>query len=329
MIPVRIAGLGFYLPERCVSSAELEQQLNLKTGWIERVTGVRERRYVTHESTAEMAATAARMALEHAGLLPSDLDAIIGASSAPQQSIPCTAVYVQRLLRVPDGGSVCFDINATCLSFYAALQTAAQLVAAGVYRHVLIFSSETSAWSRNPHEPESAVLFGDAAAAAIITRSGSGEASALWHARMTTASSGSELTTLRGGGSLHHPNDPATTPEMNMFHMDGPGVFRMAVKLLGPYLDTFFTELPWERGSIDAVVPHQASRFGLKQLTARFGFRQDQLVSNLAVRGNCIAASTPLALAEAVHSGRIVRGNKVLLVGTGAGLSLGVIAFTY
>src|SRR5687768_11227363 len=143
MLPVSIAGLGSYLPERRVTSAELERRFDLSPGWVERVTGVRERRYAGEsETTAGMAAAAARQALERAGLEPRDLDAIIGASSGPQQLIPCTAALVQRQLEAPDGRSACFDMNATCLGFLLALQTAAHMIAAGVYRTVLIFSAE-------------------------------------------------------------------------------------------------------------------------------------------------------------------------------------------
>lgn len=329
MLPIRIAGTGYYLPERRVTSSELEEQLQLSPGWIERVTGVRERRAAQNESSSEMAAAAAQIALENAGLQASDLDAIVGASAIPQQAIPCTAVYVQRQLKLGESGCACFDINSTCLSFYNALHTVAHMVAAGVYNTVLIFSSEITRLGLNPHEPESSVLFGDAAAAVIITRSQPSQRSALLHGAMRTYGKGSELTRILGGGSLHHPNNPTTTPEMNMFNMDGPGVFRMAIKQLGPFLNDFFEQIPWQRSEVDALVPHQASGFGLKQLSSRLGFTSEQVIINLATRGNCIAASTPLALAESVESGRIKRNDRVLLLGTGAGLSLSAIALIY
>ena len=114
-----------------------------------------------------------------------------------------------------------------------------------------------------------------------------------------------------------------------MFHMDGSGVFKKAVRLVGPFLDAFLGETGWRREEIDRVVPHQASRHGVEVLHARLGFRADQVFSNLAVRGNCIAASTPLALAEAVEAGAVQRGSRVLHIGTGAGLTIGAVALTY
>ena len=329
MLPVQIAGMGCYLPAQVVTSAALEKQFRLPAGWIERAAGVRERRYATAETASGMATAASQAALTQARITPDDLDLIVGASSAPQQAIPCTAALVQRSLAAPDGRSACYDVNATCLSFLFALHQVAHLIAAGVHQTALIFSSEVSFRSLNPAEPESAVLFGDSAVAAVVTRAPAGVASAIHHGHFETHSSGADLTRLLGGGSLHHPNDPATTTADNMFHMDGGGVFKKAVRLIGPFLDGFLAATGWSRDEIDCVVPHQASRHGVDLLSARLGFRHDQVYSNLAVRGNCIAASIPLALAEAVESGAVRRGSRVLLIGTGAGLTIGAVALTY
>jgi 3-oxoacyl-[acyl-carrier-protein] synthase-3 len=328
-LPVKIAGLGWYLPEQRVTNADLETRLGIPAVWIERVSGVRERRYATHETSVSMGGAAARMALAQAVLHIGEIDAIIGASTGAQQAIPCTAALLQRELDAPEGRSACFDVNATCLSFLFALHAAAHLVAGQGYRNVLIVSSEIASRSLNPRERESAVLFGDAAAAAIVTRSADEEDSAIWHAQFSTYSSGAELTQIIGGGTLHHPNDPATTPEMNLFQMRGPAIFKMAAQLSIPFVNRFFEELDWRRDEIDAVVPHQASRHALELLSARLGFQREQVIWNLALRGNCIAASIPLALAEAVYEQRIRRGQRVLLVGSGAGLTLGALALTY
>jgi len=328
-LPVKIAGTGAYLPERRVSSAELEARLGLPTGWVERRTGVRERRWNAGETAAHQAAQAARQALDAAGIPPDDLDAIVAASSGPQQLIPCTAAFVQRELRAPEGRSLCFDVNATCLSFPVALHALAPLVALGAYRNVLIVSTEIASRSLNPCQPESFVLFGDAAAAVVLQRAGSGESSTLHLARFETHHSGAEHTQFRGAGSLHHPNDKLTTPCMNAFDMDGPAVFRQAARLAPGFVDDFFARLGWGRGDVDAVVPHQASRHGLDLFTARLGFSEGQVVRNIAERGNCVAASIPLALHEAVTAGRVRRGDRVLLVGTGAGLTLGAAALTF
>lgn len=328
-LPVTIAGLGAYLPPRRVTSAALETQLGLQPGWIERRTGVCERRYAESESSVEMAVAAIRQALLMAECEVDAIDLIIGASTGPHQAIPCTASFVQRALGAPDGGSLCFDLNATCLSFLVALQNGAQLIAGGACQTAVIYSSELGSRSLNPAEPESAVLFGDGAAAAVLVRTKPGATGAIGPGRFTTFSSGADLTTVLGGGTRHHPNHPATTPEMNLFHMDGPAIFKKAGRLLGPFLTNYWQQTGTSPTAFDWVVPHQASRHGLEFLALRGGFAPHRIIANLATRGNCIAASIPLAFTEAVQSGQIKRGERLLLLGSGAGLTLGVLAVNF
>lgn len=328
-LPVRIAGLGAALPERVVSSAEIERELGLSPGWCERTVGVRERRRAVKETTLSLATVAARRALAAAGDEANRLDLIVGASSAPQQAIPCTAALLQHSLGIPDGSAFCFDVNATCLSFPVALDLAARRIATGASQSALVFSSEATRQSLNPREPESYALIGDGAAAAVLVASREDAAGAIHNVSLTTHAGGAELTRFLGAGTLHHPNDPATTPDMNYFSMQGRAVLRLASQLLPAFLEEFFARSPWSRTEVDRLVPHQASRLGLDLLTGRCGFREEQIWSNLAVRGNCVSASIPLALAEAVEAGAICRGDRVVLLGTGAGFSMGAIALTY
>ena len=326
---VRIVGLGAYLPERVVTNEELERKLGLVPGWIAKRTGVLERRYATTETTVSQAVAASRVALERAGVALEEVDAIIGASSVPQQAIPSTAALVQRELGAPDGGSACWDVNATCLSFLFALHSAALGIASEQYRTVLIFSSEIGSPSLNPREPESASLFGDAAAAVVLQASGVDDPSQLLGANFKTFSSGAHFTQVRGGGTLHRPSSTFDRPELNLFHMDGPAVFKHAARTLPGFLNEFLSSIGWTHASVDALVPHQASGHGVLGITERLGFAREQIVYNLPTRGNCIAASIPLALCEAVESGRIARGQKVLLAGTAAGLTLGAVALEF
>lgn len=327
-IRARIAGLGSFLPKNVVTSTELERRLGIPSGWVERITGVRNRRYAEDETVVTMAAEAGRRALEAAGLSVGDIDLFLGASASPYQAIPCTAAFVQRELKAPEGESSCFDVNATCLSFLFALRTAGQLVASGVHRAVLVFSSELSGFSRNPRQWESATLFGDAAAAAVITSSGDSDSQIL-HAQFSTWSQGAESTQVLGGGTRHHPNDPRTTAEMNHFDMEGQAVLKQAARTIGPFLARFGATVGLGLTDYDCIVPHQASRYGLEMLKERFSFPENSTFTNLADRGNCIAASLPLALAEAVEEGRVSRGDRVLLTGSGAGLTLGALALRY
>jgi 3-oxoacyl-[acyl-carrier-protein] synthase III len=324
-LAVRIAGLGSYLPERIVTNAELELKFGLQPGWIAKRTGVLERRYATNETTVSQAVAASKIALERSGIPLEQIDAIIGANLA-QQTIPCTAALVQKALGAQDGSSACWDVNATCLSFMMALHSAALLIAAGQYQNILIFSSEIASPSLNPLEPESASLFGDAAAAVVLTASNS---SSLIGAKFQTFSSGSHLTELLGGGTLHRPQFTNDQPELNLFHMDGPAIFKHAARTVSPFLKAFLKSIDWEISSVDALVPHQASGHGVKSVSSRVGFTPEQVVFNLPLRGNCIAASIPLALTEVFEAGRIKRGDQILLAGTAAGLTLGAVALVF
>lgn len=325
-LSVRIAGVGKYLPERIVSNAELEKRLELPEGWIARRTGVLERRYARHETSVFQAAQAAKQALEDASVSIMDIDAIIGASSVPQQAIPCTAALLQRELGAPDGMSACFDVSATCLGFLFALHQAALYIVSGFYKRVLIFSSEIASPSLNPKEPESMSLFGDAAAAVVVEAS---KTSDILGASFKTFSSGAHHTQILGGGTLHRPNLTAPESACNLFHMDGPGVFKQAARTMKPFVDALLAQAGWTYHEVDYFVPHQASGHAVTSISQHMGFTPEQIIFNLPLRGNCVAASIPLALAEAVQEGKIRRGQKLVLAGTAAGLTLGAVLLRF
>jgi 3-oxoacyl-[acyl-carrier-protein] synthase-3 len=326
---VRIAGLGTYLPDAIVRNVELGKKLGVPDGWIEKVTGVVERRRAGGETTAQMAAAAVRNALDDAEAELDEVELIIGASAAPQQLIPCSAAFVQRELMAPAGKSACFDVGATCLSFLVALHLASLYIHSGKYRCVVIASSELTSFALNPSHPESAALFGDAAAAAVLKPTRKGESSAVGHYALSTFSSGAHLTELRGGGTFRHPNDPCTTPEDNTFSMDGPAVLRMALDTMPGFFKAVLEQAGSVREDYEFIIPHPASRRGLEVMRRALGLNRDRMFINLERRGNCIAASIPLALAESRSAGLLQRGQRVLLLGTGAGLTLGALELIF
>ncbi|MBI3172884.1 MAG: ketoacyl-ACP synthase III [Chloroflexi bacterium] len=327
-LPLKIIGLGRYLPARIVPSSELEKICNLPAGWVERHNGVRERRWVTDETSSYMAAQAACEALDEAGLKPSDLSLIINASGTGEQAIPDTGALIQRQLGLGKSGIPAMTVHNTCLSFVAAMDVAANFLSAGRYKHILIASADVASCGINPKEPESASLVGDAAAAVVVTRSGAGDRSMVHNAHLKTYGDGAYLTAIMGGGSGRHPGKPNHNPDDDLFHMDGPAVLRMARGIAPDYLEELYPGLSKSLVDIDVVVPHQASKVGLMMLS-RFGWPQDRIMSTLETLGNCVAASIPSTLYQAVRDGKIQRGNKVLMVGTGAGLSIGGLVMTY
>jgi 3-oxoacyl-[acyl-carrier-protein] synthase-3 len=326
--PLKIIGLGRYLPEHVVPSSELEKICGVPAGWVERRNGVCERRWVTTETSSYMGGRAACEALKEAGLAAEELDLIINASGTAEQAIPDTGALIQRELGLGHSGIASMTVHMTCLSFIAGMDIASSLLQTGRYRNILIVSSDISSCGINPKEPESASLVGDAAAAVIVTRPQNGERSVMHRCHMKTYGAGADLTAIRGGGSGHPPNRPTTRPEDNLFHMDGPAVLRMVREIAEEFLDELSPGLSKSMLDIDAVVPHQASKVGLLMLR-RFGWPEKKIMHTLEWLGNCVAASIPVTFYDAVRGGKIKRGDKVLMVGTGAGLSIGGLVFTF
>jgi 3-oxoacyl-[acyl-carrier-protein] synthase-3 len=329
-LPVKIEGLGRYLPRRVVPSAELEVQLGLGPGWIERRQGVRERHWVTREieTNAFMGAEAAREALADAERSADEVDLVMNASGTQEQAIPDGGPLVQRELGLGDSGIACFSVHATCLSFLVGFDLAATLLACGRCERILLVTSEISSCALDFSHPEASTLFGDGAAAVVLGRSAPGEASALHVARLETYGVGAYATQIPGGGSRRHPNLQTTVPEDNLFQMDGPAVFKLALEYAPRFLARLFAGAPFALPEMDCVVPHQASKRAL-DAHAALGIPAERVVRTLDRLGNCVAASIPLTLVEAVRTGRLRRGNRLLLVGTGAGLSLGGLIVTY
>jgi 3-oxoacyl-[acyl-carrier-protein] synthase-3 len=313
-LPVRVASAAFYAPPRVETAAELAPRIGCTEDWIIDRTGVRERR-ISDEPVVVMGARAARAALQLGGAP----DLIINASVCPRQLIPDTSVYIQKELGLE--GIPSLSVHASCLSFLVAFHNAAALVAAGAYRRVLVVSAERGTFGRNLAEPESAALLGDGAAAAVLEPTPKNEGSALVGWRMGTWPKGAGLTELRGYGLTRSPRDPDTRPEDNLFAMDGPGVYKMALRRVRPLVQDLLKDNGLGPDDVDWLVPHQASGPGLAMLP-RLGFPAERTINIVGQYGNCVAASIPMALAHLAASGRVRRGQRVLLLGTGAGFSV-------
>lgn len=327
---VKITGTGRYLPGGGVAAEEIDRRLGVEPGWVMRKTSVANRHFVGEETASQMGAQAARDALEVAGLRFSDIDCLVCASGTMQQPIPCTAALIQEELGEQESGVPCFDVNATCLSFVTALDLMSYLIDAGRYRRILIVSTEIASKGLNWSDKESAALFGDGAAAAVVERSSEHESSRILHAEMTTHSGGAHHSEIRGGGS----GLPASLYEEDraadyLFSMDGEGIFRQASRLLPDFMNRLLGGAGLTMSDFKLVVPHQGSVMAMRLLQRKLGISEEQMLYIAPHYGNVIAASIPLGLDMAVREGRLERGDKVLLVGTSAGLSLGGVALIY
>jgi 3-oxoacyl-[acyl-carrier-protein] synthase-3 len=327
--PLKILSTGSYLPKRIVTGAEVDDRLGLAHGKSEQMTGIAERRYVTDETASQMGAFALMAALEKSGIRYEELDAIICASGSSEQAIPGTAALIQKALNRPEIPIPCFDVNSTCLSFVTAFDLASSLLATGRFRTLAIVSTEIASVGLNPAQHEAYALFGDGAAAAIVTRPAPGEGSGVIHAHMKTFSEGAGYCRIEGGGTRVHPKTERPDSEKFLFCMDGRKVFRLVLETIPEFFDEAMRECGLSLNDIALVVPHQASGNGMELVRRKLGIAQEKYMDILSKHGNMIAASIPLALHHAIEQGRIRRGDKVLLLGTSAGMSLGMVIFEY
>jgi 3-oxoacyl-[acyl-carrier-protein] synthase III len=328
-LPVKIIGVGRYLPERIVTNAEVEKIVGLPEGTIDTTAaGVKTRHWVADETASFMGARAAEEALADAGLDINDIDLIINGSGSLEQAIPDGGPLIQRQLGAADSGIACMTVHTTCLSFLVGLHTAANFLATGHYKNILLVSTEKASGAINSKEPESFVLFGDGAAAAVLTRTPDGESSAMNDYLMRTWGSGAFLTCVMGGGTKHHPNDPTTDPDAAFFHMDGWKVYQMARKKGPETLEMMRPGILHDNDDIRVVIPHQASGLAIRTMS-RMGIPEEKIAVTIDRLGNCISASIPLTLYEVIRENRVARGDKILFFGTGAGLSIGTAILTY
>ena len=309
----KISGTGLYTPPEIETSADISSRIGKSEQWIIEKSGVLERR-ISAIDVDEMGALSGKKALNN-----QQPDLIINASGVPKQTIPDTSAFYQKAMGFE--GIPSFSIHSTCLSFLTALHTAGSFIQSKVYNKILIISADRGTRGRNFNEPESASLLGDGAAAVLVEPSSGSEESELLYFNMKTWPSGAHLTEVRGGGTNKHPQDEDTTTADNLFTMDGPAIYKIARKQVYKMMIQTLKATRLGKEAIDWVVPHQASGKAIDAYVSSGGFKKEKVVNILPQYGNCVAASVPMALTIAIQDGRIKRGDLVLLIGTGAGLS--------
>ena len=315
--------------------------------------GVLERRWIApDETTVSMTGGALAQALDRGGLKIDDLDALIVTGIVPEQPLPTTAILVAAQLGAADGALEAFDVNASCLGFLVGLQQASFGIAAGRWKRVAVAATDIASKGLNHSDLETSALFGDGAAAVVVETaslvepvetaslvepvetpephsSGPGGFDALNRGseilalRLRSYPSAANLCRIPAGGTRWNTFTPPPARAEYLFAMDGLGMMKLVTRELPGFLDGVLDEAGVTRDQLDVIVPHQASSLGLRFLRERLGMRPDTVVDILAERGNQVSASLPTALAYAVESGRLRRGQLCLLLGTGAGLLFG------
>ena len=310
-----VAGLGAYLPERVVSNDELSLRVDTTDAWIQERTGIRQRHMAApHETCAYMGAQAAAAALADASCTAANVDAVILATSTPDQAFPASALRVQAELGIRRGFG--FDLSAACSGFVYALSVADGMVRAGQATGVLVIGSEVYSRIMNWADRGTCVLFGDGAGAAFVRVAEAGD-----------ANRGILSTHLHADGTLGDLLyvDGAVGQATRPGHlvMNGREVFRHAVTKLAGVVDEALQANGLQHADVDWLVPHQANRRIIDAMGRKLGLPPERVIVTVDRHANTSAASIPLAMAEAYGDGRIRRGDLVLIEALGGGMTWG------
>ena len=310
-----ILGTGSALPARRVSNAELAETVDTSDAWIVERTGIRAR-YIAGEgeTTATLAADAARKALDAAGLDASAIDLIVLATATPDQTFPASATKVQAMLGIND--CVAFDVAAVCSGFLYALSVAESMIRAGSAQTALVIGSETFSRILDWEDRGTCVLFGDGAGAVVLGAVENGRG--VLAARLHADGRHNQLLYVDGG--------PSTTGTVGKVRMEGPAVFKHAVTNLANVLTETLEAAGLTAADVDWVVPHQANARILDATARKLGLDPAKVVVTVDQHANTSAASVPLALDVAVRDGRIKSGDLVVLEAMGGGFTWGAAA---
>ena len=313
-----LLGTGSYAPARVVSNAELSKIVDTSDQWIWDRTGIRERRVAQpDESNACMAKAAAERALEASGVAPLDLDTIVVATCTPDRLLPSQACDVQALLGASNAAA--FDVAAACTGFIYGLNVAEGLLASEQAGTVLVVASEKLTSIMDWTDRTTAVLFGDGAGAAVMRRSTNGRG--ILSTYMKSDGTLADLLYRPGGGAAHPPDEQMLKDRSHYIRMAGREVFKAAVLTMAEACDTALARAGLAAADIDLLIPHQANIRIIEATAKHAGLPMDKVFVNVDRYGNTSAASVAIALDEAVRTGRLTSGMKVMFVAFGAGFT--------
>jgi len=315
-----ITGVGSYVPEKILTNADLEKMVETSDEWITSRTGIKERRIAAKdEFTSDMAAKAAERAMKMAGVTGEQIDLVIVATITPDMPFPATACLVQQ--KIGAKRAAAFDLEAACSGFIYGLEVAQQFVMSQTYDTVLVIGAEKLSSIVDWTDRNTCVLFGDGAGAAILQNRKNSHG--LLTAVMGANGENAELLFMPGGGSRCPATQNSVDARMHYLRMEGKETFKCAVQAMQSAAEEVLKRCELDISNIKCVIPHQANRRIIDAVGERLGATPEQLFVNLEKYGNTSAASVAIALDEAVASGKILRGDLILLIVFGAGLTWG------
>ena len=320
----RILGIGYYAPEKIYDNSYMESIVDTNDEWITQRTGIKERHIAADdEFTSDLATRAGERAIADAGLTPLDIDLIIVTTVTPDYFTPSTACVVQKNLGADNAAA--FDLNAACSGFATAVTVADQFLTNGTYKTVLVISADALSKATDYADRGTCVLFGDGAGAAVL---GAGEGGVLSTWIGARGSGGDKLTSLAYREDAEE-TEKRVSHDKSTVWMAGSEVMKFAVKIMAEAADKVVADagLTWD--DIDLIIPHQANMRIVEAAAKRLGITTDRMFINLDRYGNTSGASIPIALCEARDAGRLKRGDKVVLVGFGGGLTWAAAVIEY
>ncbi|NLW25495.1 MAG: ketoacyl-ACP synthase III [Clostridia bacterium] len=317
---VGIIGTGSYLPETIVTNEDLEKIIDTNDEWIVTRTGISERRKAPPEmATSDLGAIAAQRAIESANLRPEDIDLIIVATITPDMLFPSTACIIQEKIGATKAAA--FDLSAACTGFIYGLSIAAQFIATGMYKYVLVIGAEVLSRILNPKDRSTLILFGDGAGAAVLGPVEEGYGFLSFD--LGAEGSGGDLLYIKAGGSRFPASKETVEKGEHYIKMVGNEVFKFAVRIMGETSLKALEKAGLTQDDVNYLIPHQANIRIVDAAVKRLKLATEKVYVNLDKYGNMSGASVPVALDEAVRKGRINKGDNVILVGFGAGLTWG------
>jgi len=318
-----IQSVGHALPAKVYTNVELAKEKNIDTSdeWIVQRTGIKERHICTGDEGAHsLAIDAGREALQKSGLQPKDIGMVIVGTVSGDYIWPSTACFVQDALGITGAGA--FDVSAACAGFIYSLANATALIETGVIDHALVIGVDALSKQIDWTDRSTCILFGDAAAAVVVSGVEGGERGVI-KTIMLSDGSGAPFITNDVGGTKYPPNCVAPEGMKYGIQMKGNEVYRFAIKAMGDACEKVLAEAGIHASDVDLFVPHQANLRIIDAAAERFHFPSKKVFVNVHKYGNTSGGSIPLALYEAVETGRLKPGMLVLTVGFGAGLVWG------
>jgi len=311
--------MGVSVPDRVITNADFEKFLDTSDEWITQRTGIKERRQVREDqSTATLAAEAARRALDDAGLAATDLDLIVCGTVSPEMIFPATACFVQNTLGATDVPA--FDVSAACSGFVYALTVGGKFIETGTYKHVLVIGVDVLSRFADYSDRTSCILFGDGAGAVVLSPTqepGRGVLYSVLHAD----GGGWDYIYIAAGGTRKPASIETVRNHEHYVTMRGRDVYKFAVEKMQWLLGHCMEKCDLTVDDVDLVVPHQVNTRIIQSAAEKFDFPMEKVYMNIDRYGNTSAASIPLALAEARDNGRINKGSTILMIAFGAGLT--------